>query len=94
MSKASKIRLFRNIKIDGVDVEAGLYPIEKFSEGHVESIVSAGWAELTNAPTTSDGDGDAKPSTSGKQKSAPKTAVTKPAEAKTAVTKSPGKPKQ
>lgn len=50
MAANSHIRLNRDVKIDGVDFEAGIYPAEEIDSGRHSSIMNAGWGEYCDAP--------------------------------------------
>lgn len=49
MSK-SHFRLNQLVKIDGVDFEAGVYPVDEIDSGRQSSIVNAGWGDYCDAP--------------------------------------------
>lgn len=46
----SHVRILRNVQVDGKEVAADVYPVSSFNAGNIESLVAAGWAELTDQP--------------------------------------------
>jgi hypothetical protein len=50
MAAKSHIKLNRDVKIDGVDFEAGIYPADEIDSGRHISIMNAGWGEYCDAP--------------------------------------------
>lgn len=50
MSNKSHFKLHQPVKIDGVDFEAGVYPVDEIDSGRQNSIVNAGWGEYCDAP--------------------------------------------
>ncbi len=52
MANKSHFKLNQPVKIDGVDFEAGVYPVDEIDSGRQGSIVNAGWGEYCDAPKT------------------------------------------
>lgn len=50
MANKSHFKLHQPVKIDGVDFETGVYPIDEIDSGRQGSIVNAGWGEYCDAP--------------------------------------------
>lgn len=50
MSAKSHFKLHQPVKIDGVDFEAGVYPVDEIDSGRQSSIVNAGWGCYCDAP--------------------------------------------
>lgn len=47
---ASHFKLIQPVKIDGIDFETGVYPIDEIDAGRRTSIVNAGWGDYCDAP--------------------------------------------
>lgn len=47
---STHFQLIKPVKIDGVDFEPGVYPIEDFDAGRRASICNAGWGDYCDAP--------------------------------------------
>lgn len=46
----SHFKLHQPVKIDGVDFQAGFYPIDEIDSGRHSSIINAGWGDYCDAP--------------------------------------------
>ena len=47
---STHFQLNQPVKIDGVDFEVGVYPIEEIDAGRRASISNAGWGDYCDAP--------------------------------------------
>ena len=47
---STHFQLNQPVKIDGVDFEPGVYPIEEIDAGRRASIANAGWGDYCDAP--------------------------------------------
>lgn len=52
MSNKSHFKLHQPVKIDGIDFETGVYPVDEIDAGRHSSIINAGWGEYCDAPKT------------------------------------------
>lgn len=50
MANKSHFKLHQPVKIDGVDFEAGTYPVDEIDSGRQSSIINAGWGDYCDAP--------------------------------------------
>ena len=50
MANKSHFKLHQPVKIDGVDFEAGVYPVDEIDSGRHSSIINAGWGDYCDAP--------------------------------------------
>lgn len=46
----SHFKLHQPVKIDGVDFEAGVFPVDEIDSGRHSSIINAGWGGYCDAP--------------------------------------------